>query len=1062
LGFPIKLKKEAKKMREKTSIRKGLVLGTIFVLIFVAFVGLPMNVSADVNVSGLVECKSEVTIDINPTNPNNQVIVGHADPFSTMNTFYTLDGGETWTLVPLSDDEDGLTGWKRGDPTVAFDENGNVYVGYGVVPEDESQVTVVVAKSTNGGQDYTQFTQVATNPFVYGFAGNDKWHLATGPDPLIPTQQNVYIAWTQNVVEDGGIDQRIVVSVSTDGGEFFSAPLTINDDAIAGIDRALFADPAVGPNGEVYIAWHDWDDDKVFLDVSLDGGINFGTDKLVTTSSTGFRAKIPAQNENGVFTGPTIDTDRSNSPYNGRLYITYTDLGPGGLPDTDIFVRYSDDSGAHWSARALVNDDGGTNSQFLPWLDVDQKTGLVTVVWYDARNDVNNKQVEVFLGISDTGGASFQSNILVSDATSDMSEDNPDRNPYNNFLEYIGVATHNLMVYPVWADNSLDPSKVEFFTDQIPVSPVDVYILVDLSASFTDDLPIFQDEAPEIIKTISASNPNIQFGLGKFEDYPIDPFGSAVDGDKAYERLVDLTPPPPNLDTDPYIVLETIEGLFTRNGVDLPESQLPALYQAATGAGQDLSEAGYPGASIPAGQQANFRDVATKLILLWTDAEFHQPLDPGDIPYPGPSFDDTVDAILALDPPKVLGIDSSEEGDATPDLEAMATATSAFAPPGGVDCDGDGIIDILEGEPLVCSVAPDGTGIGEAMISIIEGGINQLPIANANGPYVVGEGSEVEFDASGSSDVDGDPLEYRWDFNYDWIWDTTWSSDPTASFTWNDDHIGTVIVEVTDGEDFDTALAAVTVNNIPPTITSLDLPLEPVKVGDLVELTGTFTDPGIIDTHTASITWGDEPGSPGTIDGNSVSGSHIYTEAGVYTITLTVTDDDSGSDTAEFQYVVVYDPSAGFVTGGGWIDSPEGAYSPDPTLTGKATFGFVSKYKKGAETPTGNTEFQFHTADLNFHSDNYEWLVVAGTKAIFKGEGTINGQDTYKFILTAVDGDLKDSGSDKFRIKIWLEDEVTAEETIIYDNMLGAEDDEELDETTAIGGGSIVIHTSKK
>ena len=57
--------------------------------------------------------------------------------------------------------------------------------------------------------------------------------------------------------------------------------------------------------------------------------------------------------------------------------------------------------------------------------------------------------------------------------------------------------------------------------------------------------------------------------------------------------------------------------------------------------------------------------------------------------------------------------------------------------------------------------------------------------------------------------------------------------------------------------------------------------------------------------------------------------------------------------------VVIYDPKGGFVTGGGWIDSPLDAYLYDPSLTGKATFGFVSKYLKGANAPTGQTEFQF-------------------------------------------------------------------------------------------------------
>lgn len=255
----------------------------------------------------------------------------------------------------------------------------------------------------------------------------------------------------------------------------------------------------------------------------------------------------------------------------------------------------------------------------------------------------------------------------------------------------------------------------------VPSAPaVDVFLLVDLSGSFSDDLPIFKAQAPGVISTLKSANPNIRFGLGKYEDYPISPFGCAACGDKAYERIVDLT-----FDTDD--VLNAISGLFTRSGGDGPQSQLPALFQAATGAGQDLAAEGFPGASIPAGQQASFRDGATKLILLWTDAPFHQPGDPGAIPYPGPSFDDTVDAILALDPPKVIGISSGPGG--IPDLEAIASATNSFAPEGGVDCDGDGIVDLPSGAPLVCSIASSGDGIGEAIVAIIEAATEPTEIA---------------------------------------------------------------------------------------------------------------------------------------------------------------------------------------------------------------------------------------------------------------------------------------------------------------------------------------------
>jgi len=185
----------------------------------------------------------------------------------------------------------------------------------------------------------------------------------------------------------------------------------------------------------------------------------------------------------------------------------------------------------------------------------------------------------------------------------------------------------------------------------------------------------------------------------------------------------------------------------------------------------------------------------------------------------------------------------------------------------------------------------------------------------------------------------------------------------------------------------------------------------------------------------------------------SVTGTHSYDLPGVYTLRLAVSDDDAGEDIEEYRYVVVYDPNDGFVTGGGWIASPEGAYADDPTLTGKASFGFVSKYKKGATTPMGETEFEFMVADFTFYSDSYEWLVIAGHRAQYKGTGTINGAGAYGFMLSAIDAKLTPSVEvDCFRIKIW--DEATG--AVVYDNQM--DDAEDADVTTEIGGGSIVIH----
>lgn len=177
-----------------------------------------------------------------------------------------------------------------------------------------------------------------------------------------------------------------------------------------------------------------------------------------------------------------------------------------------------------------------------------------------------------------------------------------------------------------------------------------------------------------------------------------------------------------------------------------------------------------------------------------------------------------------------------------------------------------------------------------------------------------------------------------------------------------------------------------------------------------------------------------------------------FMHAGVHQICVDGTDIVGNIGAEECVFLVVYDPVGGFVTGGGWIESPPGAYTLQPSLAGVANFGFVSKYQKGANIPTGVTNFRFRLAGLDFHSDNYQWLVMAGARAQFKGLGTINGGGIYGFLLTAIDGQISGGGGmDKFRIKIWEE----ASGVIVYDNKLGSDDFG--NDATELGGGNIVI-----
>jgi hypothetical protein len=250
---------------------------------------------------------------------------------------------------------------------------------------------------------------------------------------------------------------------------------------------------------------------------------------------------------------------------------------------------------------------------------------------------------------------------------------------------------------------------------------------------------------------------------------------------------------------------------------------------------------------------------------------------------------------------------------------------------------------------------------------------------------------------------------------------------------------------------------SITVQNVSPAVGTITAPTAPSPVNTVITASAAFTDPRVLDTHTALWSWGDGNTSAGAVTesngSGSVTGSHAYAVDGVYTVTLTVTDKDGASGLSSFSYVVVYNPSAGFTTGGGWFNSPAGADAANPALTGKASFGFNAKYQSGATVPTGNTEFKFPAAGLNFHGTSYDWLVITTNQAQYQGSGTINGAGNYGFLVTAQDNG--GTTPDLIRMKIWDKNNNNA---VVYDTQPGAPTTAA--PTTALGGGRIQVHTN--
>jgi hypothetical protein len=331
-------------------------------------------------------------------------------------------------------------------------------------------------------------------------------------------------------------------------------------------------------------------------------------------------------------------------------------------------------------------------------------------------------------------------------------------------------------------------------------------------------------------------------------------------------------------------------------------------------------------------------------------------------------------------------------------------------------------------------------------------------------PYVNADGVKEEVDEGQTAtmtgtydDPDGDAVTLAASIgtvtdNGDgtWSWSYTTTDGPDESQL--------VYVTATDaGGKKDAALFELVVNNLPPTISITSPPSGSVYfVPANVVVAASVSDPGTADVLTCTFDWdGGGPDDVSVAAAGSCSASNTFTGAGVFTVVVTVDDGDGGTD-SDSVVIVVVDPDAGFVTGGGTIDSPAGALVASPSLSGKANFSVNAKYQKNATVPKGQSQLSFQVGDFKFHSEDYEWLVVAGDKTQYRGTGTVGGSGTFGFLLTATDGDVAGGdGVDRYRLKVW---DPSAGDAVVYDNALGSPEDIDVANPQAIASGSIVVH----
>jgi hypothetical protein len=429
-----------------------------------------VTVGPNVDASNEKGPQSETSIAIDPRDTSHLVAGSNEIARLPMRGYFSSDGGRSWGGVdlplppPLTNN-----GFDFGsDPGVAWDALGNVYYSYIVVFFSAGGAIngseMAVARSSDDGH-----TWKATFFSMHrgGAKFNDKPMIAVDTNPSSPFFNNVYVAWdTTNGNNGVPSSTGIEVSRSTDHGKTFSSPVFASQ-TLAGPHFGIGADPFVGPDGTLYVAWHDFVGNRIAVSSSTDGGLSFGPTHTIAPTVIPFATSIPPQNSRGVLVYPACEADTGTSAGRGTLYCSWMDGTSSG--DTNIYEARSSDHGVSWSPRLRVNDDTGINYQFNQWLAVDPSDGSVNISWNDSRLDPKDLSTNVFFARSTNGAASFGPNVRVTTAPTNETCCGADLG--NQYGDYEGIDAIGGHIHPVWTDRRMSVRRLhlgeEVFTAEL-------------------------------------------------------------------------------------------------------------------------------------------------------------------------------------------------------------------------------------------------------------------------------------------------------------------------------------------------------------------------------------------------------------------------------------------------------------------------------------------------------------------------------------------------------------------------------------------------------------------
>ncbi len=446
-----------------------------------------------INITNGNNAQSETWIAINPKNPLNLIATANDNKYLggldnwRMSSWATFDGGQTWkhaTTPPnggfyVSPPKNGSM--TIFDPGVAFDSEGNAIYTYGftqVLNNDlDGENGVFAVGSTNGGLDWNAFgpdepisaiaLSINENPQPF----HDRYSVACDNMSNSPYRNRFYVTWQRFKNQPG-----VAFSYSTNKGRSWSTPKVI------GVGSTQAPLPAVGPDGELYVAWinnqYPGNESQALVAKSANGGQSFGNTIVAQkVYSIGKRhpesGRYILEKKQGirVSSPPQIAVDCSNKPSRGYVYVVQAGRETDG-GEYRVYVSRSTNGGSTWQ-QIRVDDNQLGNDMFFPSITVDPITGTVAVLYYSSQNDPNNVGVDAYVSISNDAGMTWKQ-IRVSPSTWYLNSSQtvfPQEGVGNIYWgDYTSITSFNGVIYPLfWMPTS---SNYNFFSLDLFTAPI--------------------------------------------------------------------------------------------------------------------------------------------------------------------------------------------------------------------------------------------------------------------------------------------------------------------------------------------------------------------------------------------------------------------------------------------------------------------------------------------------------------------------------------------------------------------------------------------------------------